>query len=372
MKSATEISSAPVVGIVRLPHAGDLALPSYETAGAAGMDLRAAVPADRPLLILPGRRALVPTGLVFEIPEGFEGQIRPRSGLAFKHGITCLNTPGTIDSDYRGEVKVLLINHGDEDFVCRARHAHRPDGDRGRDARNHRGARPRRRDRTRCQRLRLDGHGMSRPKLVIFDCDGVLVDTEPLANRRLSAWLSEAGFPVSYEECRRQFVGRSLTSVQKEVEATGVSLGSDFVERWYRELPSLFGGGVEAIPHIETFIGAVKAAGIAYCVASSARVDKMHMTLGQTGLLPHFRDVLFSATMVERGKPFPDLFLHAAARWALLPPTASSSRTASPAREPVRPPACGCLPIMATRTPTATGWRRRAGSCSTTCGVSPD
>ena len=116
MKSASENSSAPVVGIVRLPHAGDLQLPAYETTGAAGMDLRAAVPADRPMLILPGRRALVPTGLVFEIPEGFEGQIRPRSGLAFKHGITCLNTPGTIDSDYRGEVKVLLINHGDEDF----------------------------------------------------------------------------------------------------------------------------------------------------------------------------------------------------------------------------------------------------------------
>ena len=80
------------------------------------MDLRAAVPDDRPLLILPGKRALVPTGLIFEIPEGFEGQVRPRSGLAFKHGITCLNTPGTIDSDYRGEVKVLLITHGDEDF----------------------------------------------------------------------------------------------------------------------------------------------------------------------------------------------------------------------------------------------------------------
>ncbi|MEJ6785388.1 dUTP diphosphatase [Aminobacter sp. Piv2-1] len=116
MKSATENSSAPVVGIVRLPHAGDLPLPAYESAGAAGMDLRAAVADDRPLLILPGRRALVPTGLIFEIPGGFEGQVRPRSGLAFKHGITCLNTPGTIDSDYRGEVKVLLINHGDEDF----------------------------------------------------------------------------------------------------------------------------------------------------------------------------------------------------------------------------------------------------------------
>jgi dUTP pyrophosphatase len=110
-------SSTPLLGIVRLPHSEGLALPAYETTGAAGMDLRAAVPEDRPLVLLPGRRALVPTGLVFEIPHGYEGQIRPRSGLAFKHGITCLNTPGTIDSDYRGEVKVLLINHGDEEFV---------------------------------------------------------------------------------------------------------------------------------------------------------------------------------------------------------------------------------------------------------------
>ena len=109
-------SSTPLLGIVRLPHSEGLALPAYETTGAAGMDLRAAVPEDRPLVLLPGRRALVPTGLVFEIPHGYEGQIRPRSGLAFKHGITCLNTPGTIDSDYRGEVKVLLVNLGDDDF----------------------------------------------------------------------------------------------------------------------------------------------------------------------------------------------------------------------------------------------------------------
>jgi dUTP pyrophosphatase len=74
------------------------------------------VPEDRPILLLPGKRALVPTGLVVEMPTGFEAQIRPRSGLALKHGITCLNTPGTIDSDYRGEVMVLLVNHGDEDF----------------------------------------------------------------------------------------------------------------------------------------------------------------------------------------------------------------------------------------------------------------
>ncbi|MBZ0162607.1 MAG: dUTP diphosphatase [Notoacmeibacter sp.] len=106
----------PTIGIVRLPHAEGLHLPAYESAGAAGLDLRAAVPEDRPIILLPGRRQLVPTGFVFEIPHGFEGQVRPRSGLAFKHGITCLNTPGTIDSDYRGEVKVLLVNLGDEDF----------------------------------------------------------------------------------------------------------------------------------------------------------------------------------------------------------------------------------------------------------------
>ncbi|PBC09916.1 dUTP diphosphatase [Mesorhizobium sp. WSM3859] len=107
----------PTVGFVRLPHGEGLPLPAYESAGAAGMDLRAAVPEDRPLLILPGKRALVPTGLVLEIPEGMEGQVRPRSGLAFKHGLTVLNSPGTVDSDYRGEVKVLLVNLGDEDIA---------------------------------------------------------------------------------------------------------------------------------------------------------------------------------------------------------------------------------------------------------------
>lgn len=119
MRAALQTSSVigPTVGFVRLPHAEGLPLPAYESTGAAGMDLRAAVPDDRPLLILPGKRALVPTGLILEIPEGMEGQVRPRSGLAFKHGLTVLNTPGTIDSDYRGQVKVLLINLGDEDFA---------------------------------------------------------------------------------------------------------------------------------------------------------------------------------------------------------------------------------------------------------------
>ena len=107
----------PVLNLKRLPHGEGLDLPGYETTGAAGMDLRAAVSADEPMVLSPGRRALVPTGFIFEIPQGFEAQIRPRSGLAFKNGITCLNTPGTIDSDYRGEVKVLLINLGEEEFL---------------------------------------------------------------------------------------------------------------------------------------------------------------------------------------------------------------------------------------------------------------
>lgn len=107
----------PVVGVVRLPHFGDLPLPAYETAGAAGMDLRAALPADRTIVLEPGRRALVPTGLILELPDNHEGQVRPRSGLASRHGVTCLNTPGTIDCDYRGEVQVLLVNLGEEPFV---------------------------------------------------------------------------------------------------------------------------------------------------------------------------------------------------------------------------------------------------------------
>lgn len=106
----------PTINIMRLDHAEGLELPSYETEGSAGMDIRAAVPEIKSMIISPNQRALVPTGLVFEIPKGFEVQIRPRSGLAFKNGITCLNTPGTIDSDYRGEIKVLLINLGAEEF----------------------------------------------------------------------------------------------------------------------------------------------------------------------------------------------------------------------------------------------------------------
>ena len=111
--------TTPHIPIVQLAHAEGLPLPAYETNGAAGMDLRAAVEEDAPLVIKPGARFMVPTGLAFAVPLGFEAQVRPRSGLAAKNGVTCLNTPGTIDSDYRGEVKVILINLGEEDFTIR-------------------------------------------------------------------------------------------------------------------------------------------------------------------------------------------------------------------------------------------------------------
>ncbi len=100
--------------VIQLPHGKGLELPCYETSSAAGMDLRAAI--DAPVLIEPGARALIPTGLIIELPEHHEGQVRPRSGLALKHSITVLNSPGTIDADYRGEVSVVLINHGDQPF----------------------------------------------------------------------------------------------------------------------------------------------------------------------------------------------------------------------------------------------------------------
>jgi dUTP pyrophosphatase len=102
------------VGIKKLPHALDLPLPHYATPGSAGLDLLAAVDAE--MVIEPGKRAAVPTGIAIELPLGVEAQVRPRSGLALNQGITCLNAPGTIDSDYRGEIKAILINHGDQPF----------------------------------------------------------------------------------------------------------------------------------------------------------------------------------------------------------------------------------------------------------------
>lgn len=103
-----------VVEIIQLSHGRDLPLPAYQSAHAAGLDLCAAVPQDAPISLDPGARALVPTGLAIALPEGFEAQVRPRSGLAARHGLTVLNAPGTIDADYRGELQVLLVNHGRE------------------------------------------------------------------------------------------------------------------------------------------------------------------------------------------------------------------------------------------------------------------
>jgi dUTP pyrophosphatase len=107
------------IAIRRLAHGADLPLPAYESEGAAGMDLRAAVGADSPLILEPGSRAAVPTAIAIAVPAGFEAQVRPRSGLGLRKGVTLVNTPGTIDSDYRGEIQVILINHGEERVIIR-------------------------------------------------------------------------------------------------------------------------------------------------------------------------------------------------------------------------------------------------------------
>jgi len=109
--------SAIRIDVQQLAHGAGLALPAYQTAHAAGLDLLAAVPADAPVILEPGKYALVPTALTIALPDGYEAQVRPRSGLAAKHGVTVLNSPGTIDADYRGEIGVLLINHGATAFT---------------------------------------------------------------------------------------------------------------------------------------------------------------------------------------------------------------------------------------------------------------
>jgi dUTP pyrophosphatase len=113
------VSATVKIDIRQLPHGEGLPLPAYQSAHAAGLDLLAAVPEDTPLILSPGRHALVPTGLSIALPSGYEAQVRPRSGLALKHGVTVLNAPGTVDADYRGEVSVLLINHGAAPFQIR-------------------------------------------------------------------------------------------------------------------------------------------------------------------------------------------------------------------------------------------------------------
>jgi dUTP pyrophosphatase len=116
------------VAVRRLAHAADLPLPAYASEGAAGLDLRAATPDGETLVIAPGERNVVPTGLAIALPQGYEAQVRPRSGLARRHGVTCLNSPGTVDSDYRGEIAVILVNLGQEPFSVDPRRPHRPAG----------------------------------------------------------------------------------------------------------------------------------------------------------------------------------------------------------------------------------------------------
>ena len=113
------MSSNVKIDLRQLPHGDGLALPAYQSALAAGLDLVAAVPEDAPMILAPGQYALVPTGLTIALPPGYEAQVRPRSGLAAKHGVTVLNSPGTVDADYRGEISVLLINHGATPFTIR-------------------------------------------------------------------------------------------------------------------------------------------------------------------------------------------------------------------------------------------------------------
>lgn len=113
------MSGAIGIDVQQLPHAEGLALPAYQSSHAAGLDLLAAVPEQTPVVLAPGQHAMIPTGLVIALPDGFEAQVRPRSGLAAKHGVTVLNSPGTVDADYRGEINVLLVNLGSAPFTIR-------------------------------------------------------------------------------------------------------------------------------------------------------------------------------------------------------------------------------------------------------------
>jgi beta-phosphoglucomutase-like phosphatase (HAD superfamily) len=156
--------------------------------------------------------------------------------------------------------------------------------------------------------------------LVIFDCDGVLVDTETISNRRLAEWLTEAGLPIDLRTGRRRFNGMTIDHMREVILAEDrLDIGKDFSARWYKEMPSLFENGVDAIAHVGGLIGTLDMRSVPLCVASSAKIEKMRLTLGATGMLERLKPVLFSASMVARGKPFPDLFLHAASQMGHAP-----------------------------------------------------
>lgn len=160
----------------------------------------------------------------------------------------------------------------------------------------------------------------SPPSLVIFDCDGVLVDSEPVANRLLARVLAEDGYDISYEECRRLFVGKTMDAVMAHVEeAIGRPLGDHWPDYIRDETLKAFAAGIEAVPGVEAVLLQLKARNIPFCVASSGKFEKMRFTLGSSGLLPLVENVLFSAEQVGRGKPAPDLFLFAARQMGHVP-----------------------------------------------------
>ncbi|MEQ9520304.1 MAG: HAD family hydrolase [Parvibaculum sp.] len=163
---------------------------------------------------------------------------------------------------------------------------------------------------------------MENLSLIIFDCDGVLVDTEALSNRLLAEILTGHGLPISYEECRRRFVGKSMKSVMAEVEASlGRALPGDWLAQERERTLALLAQETKAVPGVRAQILHLRSRDIPHCVASSGTIEKMHTTLGCAGLLPLLKDVLFTADMVTNGKPAPDLFLHAARQMGHAPAT---------------------------------------------------
>ncbi len=159
---------------------------------------------------------------------------------------------------------------------------------------------------------------MKRPGLVIFDCDGVLVDTEPLSNASLVEGLAELGIETTVEDTRKRYLGLSWPSVLADIEdRLGTPVPEGWLDRRRARDFELYSRFLKAIPGVDYVIARVRRAGLPYCVASSGSIDKMRFTLEHTGLLPNFEGVLFSSSMVPRGKPHPDLFLHAAARMGI-------------------------------------------------------
>jgi hypothetical protein len=199
---------------------------------------------------------------------------------------------------------------------------------------------------------------MALPQLVIFDCDGILVDTENPGNRGLAEWLTEAGFPVTFEYCRRNFSGCGVASVYDEVIASGVDLAADFVERWNLGFPDLFARASRRYHNVRQVIEAIRTARIAYCVATSARLTKMQLTHGTTGLLSHF-ETRHVQCLDGRTRQAVSRSVSACGQdLGFCLPTALSSRTAYQELRPARPPAWRFARIAPIRCRIATGLPR--------------